>query len=116
MLVVQKQNVVLEVEDDNVDKYLSNGFSVIDSNGNIVQGAKPTTVHDYQVLNADLAKDLESAKQKIAELEKKYQESLAKIKQLELNSVAQIKPLQATNENDTKPATRRRTKSTAKAE
>lgn len=115
MVTVQKQNVFLEIEDDNVDKYLSNGFSVVDSQGNIIKGATPTTVKDYQILNEKLVKELEASKQELAKVKQELADANKKI--AEMSVATYTKPTIQAESKDIKPATtRRKTKSTAKAE
>ena len=48
MATVQRANVVLDVKDSEVDRYLNKGFNVVDEKGNVIQDAKPTTLEQYQ--------------------------------------------------------------------
>lgn len=48
MAFVQRANVVLEVNDDAVERMRDMGYSVIDSQGNILQGSNVKTVGELQ--------------------------------------------------------------------
>ena len=77
MVTVQRANVVLDIKECEVDRYLSNGFNVIDEKGNVLRSAKPVTIEQFQqaymeqrrmndVLlneNARLKQEIESLKQ-----------------------------------------------------
>ena len=69
MVTVRNANVVLEVADDEVEKYFEKGFSVIDKFGNVVKQSVPTELgalqkayQDLQKENALLKEQLERAK------------------------------------------------------
>lgn len=77
MVTVQRANVILDIKECEVDRYLNNGFNVIDERGNVLQSAKPVTIEQFQqaymeqrrmndVLlneNAKLKQEIESLKQ-----------------------------------------------------
>lgn len=69
MVTVKNANVVLEIADDEVEKYFEKGFSVIDKFGNVVRQSVPTELgalqkayQDLQKENALLKEQLERAK------------------------------------------------------
>lgn len=64
-VTVRRANVVLQVEEDNVDKYIADGYSVIDENGNVIKKSAPQTIQDYQDIIADLQRQLALANKEI---------------------------------------------------
>lgn len=66
--MVQRDNVVLEIKEDAVDRYLAMGYNVIDSKGNVIKKTIPNDVKTLQ---------------------KEYKEHLDKIKELE-NKVVEL--------------------------
>lgn len=75
MALVQRANVVLEIEDDNVERYLAKGFSVIDEKGNVLKSARPTTPEQFEKaydeqrrINNDLKLEIEQLKKENAQL------------------------------------------------
>ena len=69
MALVERGNVVLEVEDDNVQKYIDKGFSVRDAEGNILQRALPSTVGELRKLVVAQQNEIEELQGKIKALE-----------------------------------------------
>lgn len=69
MVLVERGNVVLEVEDDNVQKYIDKGFSVRDAEGNILQRALPNTVGELRKLVVAQQNEIEELQEKIKALE-----------------------------------------------
>lgn len=69
MALVERGNVVLEVEDDNVQKYIDKGFSVRDAEGNILQRALPNTVGELRKLVVAQQNEIEELQEKIKALE-----------------------------------------------
>lgn len=77
MAIVQRANVVLDIADDEyvIDRYINDGFNLIDENGNVLKCAKPTTLEQYQSayneqrrLNEDLKVEVARLKQEIESL------------------------------------------------
>lgn len=64
-VTVRRANVVLQVEEDNVDKYIADGYSVIDEYGNVIKKSAPQTIQDYQDIIADLQRQLALANKEI---------------------------------------------------
>lgn len=67
-LTVQRANVVLDISPDEKDFYMSQGFSVIDEKGNIVEEAMSNDVGTLQMQVADLRQKLAKAEETIAKL------------------------------------------------
>lgn len=82
-VTVRRANVILQVEEDNVDRYVADGYSVIDEYGNIVKKSDPQTIADYQAIITDLQQQLALAKQEIEVLKKVPFKSEPVIKQKE---------------------------------
>lgn len=77
MVAVQKYNVILEIDDEELDKYMSLGYNQIDINtGEILHEAIPT---DLNVLKLKYHEH----KERIAELEQQVKDLTAKLKKRE---------------------------------
>lgn len=76
MAIVERGNVVLEIADDDITRYLNKGYSVTDGKGNIVKQAIPKDIGELQRLVIkyeqevkELRAELEALKSKTAESE-----------------------------------------------
>lgn len=67
MAKVQRANRLLTVPDETVEKYLSDGYNLVGEDGGILRRGVTKNA-------ADLLKELEAAKKRIAELEAKAAE------------------------------------------
>ena len=67
MALVQKLNVVLEVEDELVNHYLDKGYNVISKSGEVIKEAIPNDLNQLQIM-------IIKQREKIAELEAKLAE------------------------------------------
>lgn len=77
MVAVQKYNVILEIDEEELEKYMSLGYNQIDINtGEILNEAIPT---DINVLKLKY----QEHKEKIAELEQQIEDLTAKLKKRE---------------------------------
>lgn len=78
MAIVERGNVVLEIEDDEdvINKYLNNGYCVTDGYGHILRETIP---HDMESLRAKIVKLQKELQEKDAMLAKKDKE-IAKLK------------------------------------
>lgn len=77
MVAVQKYNVILEIDEEELDKYMSLGYNQIDINtGEILHEAIPT---DLNVLKLKY----QEHKERIAELEQQVKDLTAKLKKRE---------------------------------
>lgn len=83
MALMQRANVLLNVNDANIERYLAKGYSLVDNAGNIVQEAKP---HDVTALTEAYIKH----EQEIAKLKAENEKLTAQVKKLrkELKSKA----------------------------
>lgn len=66
-VTVQRENVILQVPEEWVDRYLDQGYCVIDRFGNVIKASIPTDLGLLQKAYVEHT-------QKIAELEKQIQE------------------------------------------
>lgn len=77
MVAVQRYNVILEIDDEELDKYMSLGYNQIDINtGEILHEAIPTDVNVLKL-------KYQEHKEKIAELEQQVKDLTAKLKKRE---------------------------------
>ena len=70
-IMVQRANVILDISPEDKKYYMSQGYSVIDEKGRIVEEAISNDVHTLQAQVADLKFKLEKAKETIAKLSNK---------------------------------------------
>lgn len=80
MAIVEKANVVLEIKDSEVERYLDLGYNVTDGKGNVLQACIPTDVGTLQKLYLEQLDTIESLKKQKADLEAKLKEATAKPK------------------------------------
>lgn len=71
MVLVRRANVELDIDNEDIDYYLSLGYSLMDASGNVLKKGKPM---DSNQLQADYLEALE----KIKELEEKIASLSAK--------------------------------------
>jgi polyhydroxyalkanoate synthesis regulator phasin len=77
MVAVQRYNVILEIDEEELDKYMSLGYNQIDINtGEILHEAIPTDVNVLKL-------KYQEHKEKIAELEQQVKDLTAKLKKRE---------------------------------
>jgi hypothetical protein len=69
MPLVKKLNVVLTIDDELVDSYMSKGYDVIDNSGKVIRAAMPDDLNQLKLLVAKYKKENEELKEKIAKLE-----------------------------------------------
>ena len=70
-VTVQRANVILDVPEEWLDRYLDEGYSVIDAKGNIIQSAIPKNVGTLQKAYVDHIKEIEELKKQVEELKQK---------------------------------------------
>lgn len=75
MVKVQRGNVVLQIEDYNVDKYMGMGYNVIDDKGNIINECIPTDLGSLQKHFVESKKKIAELENQIAQLQKKEKAS-----------------------------------------
>ena len=68
MATVQRMNVILDVPDDEVDYYMTSGYSVIDGNGKVIKETMPTDVATLQKCYRDHVAEIEKLKAEITKL------------------------------------------------
>ena len=68
MVTVKKANVVLNIEDEEIDKYCEKGFSVLDQNGNVIKAGAPKDIGALQKLVQDKDIEIAELKQEIERL------------------------------------------------
>ena len=70
MAIVKKANVVLEIEDEEIEKYFEKGFSVLDDSGKVIKESIPTEVAELQKLVADQKAIITELEEQIKNLKK----------------------------------------------
>ena len=108
MALVRNANVLLEIEEDEVEKYLGKGYSLLDENGNVVKSKLPTEVAELQKLCIDKDKIIANQKTQIEALQ-------AEIKDLKTQPVPKMEmvntPQKSTLELEPKVPSKRGRKS-----
>lgn len=69
MKYVKRANVVLEVEEESIPYYISQGYSVLDDKGKIVVQAIPNDLGELRKFYVEATAKIEQLEKRIAELE-----------------------------------------------
>lgn len=86
MNIVQRANVVLRVRDEEVDKYLARGFSLLNENGEVIRSATPNDLATFKEAYIRQSKEIEDLNSQIEELKaelEKARQKKSKTKQVE---------------------------------
>lgn len=86
MNIVQRANVVLKVRDEEVDKYLARGFSLLNENGEVIRSATPNDLATFKEAYIRQSKEIEDLNSQIEELKaelEKARQKKSKTKQVE---------------------------------
>lgn len=67
MAIVERGNVVLEVADDDVDRYINKGYSLTDGHGNVLRRAIPRDVGELQHLVVKYEAEIKELKKQLEE-------------------------------------------------
>ncbi len=76
---VMRDNVVLSIDDRQKERYLDRGYSVIDTNGNVVEQSEPKTLASLKTAYVEQKQQIKSLNEEIASLKAKI-ESLTSAK------------------------------------
>lgn len=68
--MVQRANVVLSISPEDKEKFMEQGYSVIDEKGNVIEYAMPTDVPTLQKLVRELESAVKLKDEEIASLKK----------------------------------------------
>lgn len=71
MITVQRGNVVLQVADDSVTKYMNLGYNVIDDKGNVIEECIPNDLGTLQKHFIESKKRIAELEEQLAQLQKK---------------------------------------------
>lgn len=66
---VRRANVVLTVTENEMDKYLARGFTIMDDSGKVIKEPVPRDINLLQKAFVEHTAEIEALKQKIAQLE-----------------------------------------------
>ena len=72
MAIVERGNVVLEVSDDDIQRYIDKGFNLTDGHGHILQEAIPNDIGALQKLVVTQKNEIDELKRQI----EKYKSNL----------------------------------------
>lgn len=67
-IIVQRANVILRVTENEKDRFLAQGFCVVDENGAVLEEGQPTDFASYRVAWANQRKQIEELKAEIEQL------------------------------------------------
>lgn len=68
MAIVERGNVVLEIADDDIQRYLDKGYSVTNGNGVILQRTKMLSAGELHQIIAEKDAEIENLKKQLQEL------------------------------------------------
>lgn len=75
MVKIQRANTVLDIEDEDVERYVNLGYNVIDNKGNILREAIPNDVNVLQMAYIENRRKIEQLEKQIKELQVKLQDA-----------------------------------------
>lgn len=70
-ITVQRANVILDVPEEWLDRYLDEGYSVIDAKGNIIRSAIPKDVGTLQKAYLEHTQKIKELEEEIEQLKQK---------------------------------------------
>ena len=70
-VTVQRANVVLRVPEEWLDRYVDQGYDVIDDNGNVIKASIPKDLGTLQKAYIEHTQEIEELKRTIEELKQK---------------------------------------------
>lgn len=79
MNIVRRANVVLKVRDEEVDKYLARGFSLLNENGEVIRSATPNDLATFKEAYIRQSKEIEELNSQIEELNSQIEELKAEL-------------------------------------
>ena len=79
-VTIQRANVVLQVSPQQVDYYLSQGYNVINEQGEVIQASVPRDLGTLQKAFVENANIIESLHAEVADLKKKLKKATSKKK------------------------------------
>ena len=68
---IRRANVVLDIRPEDKDRYMEQGYSVIDDKGNVLEEALPKDVNELQKMVKELREELVQKDKEIEALKKK---------------------------------------------
>lgn len=71
LVTVQRANVVLQISEALVDRYVDQGYNVIDANGNVIKASIPRDLGTLQKAYVDHLQEIEALKKEIEQLKQK---------------------------------------------
>lgn len=75
MVKIQRANTILDIDDEDVSKYVNLGYNVIDDKGNIIQEAIPNDVGVLQRAYIEHRRKIEHLENEIKELRVRLQDA-----------------------------------------
>lgn len=75
MVKIQRANTILDIDDEDVSKYVNLGYNVIDDKGNIIQEAIPNDVGVLQRAYIENKRKIEHLENEIKELRIRLQDA-----------------------------------------
>jgi len=98
-VTVQRANVILQISKEQLDYYLTQGYDVIDSKGNVIKASVPKDLGTLQKAFVDNQAEIERLKKQIAELKKS---EIAELKKSVVNVTQEEKPEQQVKQQRTR--------------
>ena len=68
MYTIRRANVVLDVTENEVEKYLADGFDIIDDNGKVLKASVPNDVNALKKAYVEHENEIKSLKEEIERL------------------------------------------------
>ena len=71
LVTVQRANVVLQISEALVDRYVDQGYNVIDANGNVIKASIPRDLGTLQKAYVNHLREIDALKKEIEQLKQK---------------------------------------------
>ena len=71
VVTVQRANVVLQISEALVDRYVDQGYNVIDANGNVIKASIPRDLGTLQKAYVNHLQEIDALKKEIEQLKQK---------------------------------------------
>lgn len=81
-ITVRRANVVFDISPEDKNYYMSQGFSVLDADGNVAEQAMSSDVGELQIQVQNLQKELEACTSANTALQEENNQLQAKVKEL----------------------------------
>ena len=74
-ITVRRANVILDVSEDEAERYLDEGYDILDEKGNVVERSIPRDIPSLQAQLQDARKEVDKLKEQVKELKERLKKA-----------------------------------------